>query len=235
MQVSHFVQFLSLFHAARVSGQALIESSTLVELHRGCCGGSDNCTSLVSCPYLENTKTHLLECADGTFVDPWGHRLKWAACNEHGQRKRCPGTHPFMCAQPNQCANGTDFCCSTTGCLSQASGGLRTCPGFHPVPPPPVPDAPMAIEIGEEEANPHLYYNHRGPYLQCFDGTIVSTLDMPDEPACQGNKGGIAICPASHPKLCRGYQYNTAYPNYRAAPHCAMQYSECELVVNVAN
>ena len=48
-----------------------------------------------------------------------------SCCVKYGGRALCPPTSPNMCATPDACAGGTDFCCESSDCTQ--SGGLRPC------------------------------------------------------------------------------------------------------------
>jgi len=51
----------------------------------------------------------MFECNDGFRCSASGGA--WDCCNGHGGRARCPVNNPVMCARPNACAGGTDYCC----------------------------------------------------------------------------------------------------------------------------
>ncbi|CAD7965311.1 unnamed protein product [Amoebophrya sp. A120] len=65
---------------------------------------------LVRCPWLEgSSRDGYLECNDGSLQQVRGGG--WNRCQDRGGRKRCPKNQPVMCAKPNDCVGGTDYCC----------------------------------------------------------------------------------------------------------------------------
>jgi hypothetical protein len=72
------------------------------------------------CPWLTPTINGSMGCNDGSTCDtPW-----FSCCSERGGRAKCPLSRPLMCAKPNDCADGSDYCCDTN---CDASGGIRQC------------------------------------------------------------------------------------------------------------
>jgi hypothetical protein len=100
----------------------------------GCTGGQ--CSSISSCVPSEGD---FLTCLDGSKCNPFVNAsdgilpspLGWSCCNDHGGRAKCPNsaaTPRMMCAKPNSCAGGQDYCCNSLsegGC--DREGGPRNC------------------------------------------------------------------------------------------------------------
>ena len=66
----------------------------------------------------------VLLCGDGTTCSMSVSGA--SCCNDKGKRAQCPLNMPNMCAEPNACAGGHDYCCETD-CTCQ--GGIRSCKG----------------------------------------------------------------------------------------------------------
>jgi len=70
------------------------------------------------CPWKSHTGSDKLMCNNREYCDGW------SCCKTKGGRAKCPKSDPIMCAQPNACASGSDYCCEKN-CSSK--GGERAC------------------------------------------------------------------------------------------------------------
>ncbi len=70
------------------------------------------------CPWLTRTNDDSYGCNDGSTC------TAHTCCNERGGRAKCPLGSPLMCAQPNACASGSDYCCEIN---CDVYGGIRQC------------------------------------------------------------------------------------------------------------
>ena len=95
------------------SSSLLLERSSFHRLNK-----NTRCTE--DCPWLTSTNDDSMGCNDGSTCTP-----AFTCCNERGGRAKCPLDSPLMCAQPNACASGTDYCCEPNTC--DAYGGIRQC------------------------------------------------------------------------------------------------------------
>jgi hypothetical protein len=73
------------------------------------------------CPWLTPTNSDSMGCNDGFTCDT---PSLFSCCNERGGRAKCPLRSPLMCAQPNACQGGSDYCCETN---CDTYGGIRQC------------------------------------------------------------------------------------------------------------
>ena len=86
------------------------------------------------CPWLDavSTADDVMTCMDGTTVGAPG-APDWSGCNAHGGRGHCPVTSsdatsgPIMCARPNDCGGGSDYCCSSLAACLANHDGARQC------------------------------------------------------------------------------------------------------------
>jgi hypothetical protein len=99
---------------------SLSSSSRLLE-HSSFHCSNKNARCAEDCPWLTPTNGDSMGCNDGTTCDTPSVN---SCCSERGGRAKCPRSTPFMCAQPNACVGGSDYCCETS---CDASGGIRLC------------------------------------------------------------------------------------------------------------
>ena len=83
------------------------------------------------CPWVEgHAAWNILKCVDGTTCNIKTSQEKWACCKAHKGRLQCPKNYPIMCGNPNDCDDGSDFCCGTDVSCRSTHGGVRTCRGY---------------------------------------------------------------------------------------------------------
>lgn len=103
-------------HPATLLQSAAIANHSLVSASGTIAVGGDQ-----GCAFAESTGQASMQCLDDSLCNPLISVDGWSCCASHGGRKKCPISHPLMCAT-HACEG--DHCCDTSCSLL---GGLRSC------------------------------------------------------------------------------------------------------------
>ena len=122
-----------------------------------------------TCSFMQGAvpQENMLECNDGFRCSTGGGA--YDSCGGHGGRARCPVNSPVMCARPNDCAGGTDYCCDDEATCVAEHGGVRQC-DFNPKD---VPGLTLWLDASEQDLNPAAWPDRSGHFGQILSPDIT--------------------------------------------------------------